>query len=252
MRQVSNTFVIHSRYIANTDRYGSIHGRYIDNTCDTQTIHVRHAPGARYFHTRCPVFSHTGICKHVLAVNHCKEKGKPQADQRQSLNLRLLARSLYVAKGKSEKGRKRGGGTGYRMKTKALEPQRANEKRAHRKKTVVAKKTNKPAKTINKAASKSKATKSKATVSSKSKASKSKATKSKATVSSKSQSKASKSKPKPATPTKTKASKAAPAPLRPMGQYADGTTRFIEERKKRRIQDSDDEDEEPDHMYHPF
>ena len=193
--------------------------RYADNTCATRT--------------RCPVFSHTGICKHVLAANHCKEKGRPEAERRQSLNLRLLARSLYVAKGKSEKGRKRGGGTGYRMKTKALEPQRANEKRAHRKKTVVAKKTNKPAKTINKAASKSKATKSKATVSSKSKAPKSKP------------------KPKAATPTKTKAPKA-PAALRPIGQYADGTTRFVEERKKRRIQDSSSEDEGPDLPNHPF
>ena len=216
---IHDTQPIHSQY-------RSIHGRYIDNTYDTQTITCA-------TRTRCPVFSHTGICKHVLAVNHCKEKGKPQADQRQSLNLRLLARSLYVAKGKSEKGRKRGGGTGYRMKTKALEPQRANEKRAHRKKTVVAKKTNKPAKTINKAASKSKATKSKATVSSKSKAPKSKP------------------KPKAATPTKTKAPKA-PAALRPMGQYADGTTRFIEERKKRRIQDSSSEDEGPDLPNHPF
>ena len=144
-----------------------------------------------------------------------------------------LAKPLYVAKGKSEKGRKRGGGTGYRMKTKALEPQRANEKRAHRKKTVVAKKTNKPAKTINKAASKSKATKSKATVSSKSKAPKSKP------------------KPKAATPTKTKAPKA-PAALRPIGQYADGTTRFVEERKKRRIQDSSSEDESPDLPNYPF
>ena len=206
--------------------------RYTDNTCDTQAIREirRQYISTR---TRCSVFSHTGICKHVLAANHCKEKRRPEAERRQSLNLRLLARSLYVAKGKSEKGRKRGGGTGYRMKTKALEPQRANEKRAHRKKTVVAKKTNKPAKTINKAASKSKATKSKATVSSKSKAPKSKP------------------KPKAATPTKTKTSKA-PAPLRPMGQYADGTTRFIEERKKRRIQDSSSEDEGPDLPNHPF
>ena len=61
----------------------------------------------------CTVFSHIGVCKHILAINHCKEKGRPEADQRQSLNLRLLARSLYVAKGKSEKGP--GGGTGYRM-----------------------------------------------------------------------------------------------------------------------------------------
>ena len=145
-----------------------------------------------------------------------------------------LAKPLYVAKGPKEKGRKRGGASGYRMKTAALIPQLAVGKsigcRGH------TKKTNKPAKTINKAASKSKATKSKAT-------------KSKATVSSKS--KASKSKPKAATPTKTKASKA-PAPLRPMGQYADGTTRFIEERKKRRIQDSSSEDEGPDLPNHPF
>ena len=232
MQQVSNTFMIHSRYIANTDRYmddtWTIHRQYVryaDNTCATRT--------------RCSVFTHTSICKHVLVANHLKEKRRPEAERRQSLNMKALAKPLYVAKGKSEKGRKRGGGTGYRMRTKALEPQRANEKRAHRKKTVVAKKTNKPAKTINKAASKSKATKSKAT-------------KSKATVSSKSKASKSKPKPKALTPTKTKASKAAPAPLRPMGQYADGTTRFIEERKKRRIQDSDDEDEEPDHMYHPF
>ena len=193
--------------------------RYADNTCATRT--------------RCPVFSHTGICKHVLAANHCKEKRRPEAERRQSLNMKALAKPLYVAKGKSEKGRKRGGGTGYRMKTKALEPQRANEKRAHRKKTVVAKKTNKPTKTINKAASKSKATKSKATVSSKSKAPKSKP------------------KPKAATPTKTKAPKA-PAALRPIGQYADGTTRFVEERKKRRIQDSSSEDESPDLPNYPF
>ena len=224
----------------------------MDNTCDTQTIRTIHRQYVRYAgntcdtqaireirrqyiatRTRCSVFSHTGICKHVLAANHCKEKRRPEAERRQSLNMKALAKPLYVAKGKSEKGRKRGGGTGYRMKTKALEPQRANEKRAHRKKTVVAKKTNKPAKTINKAASKSKATKSKATVSSKSKAPKSKP------------------KPKAATPTKTKAPKA-PAALRPMGQYADGTTRFIEERKKRRIQDSSSEDEGPDLPNHPF
>ena len=204
--------------------------RYADNTCATRT--------------RCPVFSHTGICKHVLAANHCKEKRRPEAERRQSLNMKGLAKPLYVAKGPKEKGRKRGGASGYRMKTAALIPQLAVGKsigcRGH------AKKTNKPAKTINKAASKSKATKSKAT---KSKTTKSKATKSKATVSSK----ASKSKPKPkaATPTKTKTSKA-PAPLRPMGQYADGTTRFIEERKKRRIQDSSSEDEGPDLPNHPF
>ena len=163
-----------------------------------------------------PLFSCPDLGQGTLAVNHCKEKGKPQADQRQSLNLRLLARSLYVAKGKSEKGRKRGGGTGYRMKTKALEPQRANEKRAHRKKTVVAKEISKAK------ASKAKASKAKS--------------KSKSINKAASKSKASKSKPKPkaATPTKTKASKA-PAPLRPMGQYADGSTRFIQERKKRRI-----------------
>ena len=224
----------------------------MDNTCDTQTIRTIHRQYVRYTgntcdtqaireirrqyistRTRCSVFSHTGICKHVLAANHCKEKRRPEAERRQSLNMKALAKPLYVAKGKSEKGRKRGGGTGYRMKTKALEPQRANEKRAHRKKTVVAKKTNKPAKTINKAASKSKATKSKATVSSKSKAPKSKP------------------KPKAATPTKTKAPKA-PAALRPIGQYADGTTRFVEERKKRRIQDSSSEDEGPDLPNHPF
>ena len=190
---------------------------------------MRHALGARYFRTSASASTY------ILAINHCKEKSRPEADQRQSLNLKLLARSLYVAKGKSEKGRKRGGGTGYRMKTKALEPQRANEKRAHRKKTVVAKEISK-AKASKANASKAK---SKATVSSKSKASKSKP----------------KPKPKATTPTKTKAktkASKAPAPLRPMGQYADGTTRFIEERKKRRIQDSDDEDEEPDHMYHPF
>jgi len=224
----------------------------MDNTCDTQTIRTIHRQYVRYAgntcdtqaireirrqyiatRTRCSVFSHTGICKHVLAANHCKEARRPEAERRQSLNMKALAKPLYVAKGKSEKGRKRGGGTGYRMKTKALEPQRANEKRAHRKKTVVAKKTNKPAKTINKAASKSKATKSKATVSSKSKAPKSKP------------------KPKAATPTKTKAPKA-PAALRPIGQYADGTTRFVEERKKRRIQDSSSEDESPDLPNHPF
>ena len=206
--------------------------RYADNTCDTQTMRAirRQYIATR---TRCSVFSHTSICKHVLAANHCKEARRPEAERRQSLNMKALAKPLYVAKGKSEKGRKRGGGTGYRMKTKALEPQRANEKRAHRKKTVVAKKTNKPAKTINKAASKSKATKSKATVSSKSKAPKSKP------------------KPKAATPTKTKAPKA-PAALRPMGQYADGTTRFVEERKKRRIQDSSSEDESPDLPNYPF
>ena len=196
--------------------------RYADNTCATRT--------------RCPVFSHTGICKHVLAANHCKEKGRPEAERRQSLNLRLLARPLYVAKGPKEKGRKRGGASGYRMRTKALEPQRAIEKGSrcgHRKKTVEAKEISKAK------ASKAKASKSKATVSSKSKASKSKP------------------KPKATTPTKTKAktkaSKAeAPAPLRPMGQYADGTTRFIEERKKRRIQDSSSEDEGPDLPNHPF
>ena len=72
-------------------------------------------------------------------------------------------------------------------------------------------------------------------------------------VSSKSKASKSKSKPEPktTTKTKTKASKA-PAPLRPMGQYADGTTRFIEERKKRRIQDSSSEDEGPDLPNHPF
>ena len=204
-----DTWTIHRQYV-----------RYADNTCATCT--------------RCSAFSHTSICKHVLVANHLKEKRRPEAERRQSLNMKGLAKPLYVAKKKSEKGTRRGGGKGYRMKTAALIPQLAVGKsigcRGH------AKKTNKPAKTINKAASKSKATKSKAT------------------VSSKSQSKASKSKPKPKalTPTKTKASKAAPAPLRPMGQYADGTTRFVGERKKRRIQDSDDEDEEPDHMYHPF
>ena len=204
--------------------------RYTDNTCDTQAIReIRRQYIAT--RTRCSVFSHTGICKHVLAANHCKEKRRPEAERRQSLNRKALAKPLYVAKGPKEKGRKRGGASGYRMKTAALIPQLAVGKsigcRGH------AKKTNKPAKTINKAASKSKATKSKATVSSKSKAPKSKP------------------KPKAATPTKTKASKA-PAPLRPMGQYADGTTRFIEERKKRRIQDSSSEDEEPDLPNHPF
>ena len=189
--------------------------RYADNTCATRT--------------RCSVFSHTCICKHVLAANHCKEARRPEAERRQSLNMKALAKPLYVAKGPKEKGRKRGGASGYRMKTAALIPQLAVGKsigcRGH------TKKTNKPAKTINKAASKSKATKSKAT-------------KSKATVSSKS--KASKSKPEPKTATKTKtkaktkASKA-PAPLRPMGQYADGSTRFVPERKKRRIQDSSDD-----------
>ena len=187
-------------------------------------MHVRHDG-------RCPVFSHIGFCKHILAINHMKELGRPEVEQRQSLNLRLLARPLYMAKGPKEKGRKRGGASGYRMKTAALIPQLAVGKsigcRGH------AKKTNKPAKTINKAASKSKATKSKATVSSKSKAPKSKP------------------KPKAATPTKTKAPKA-PAALRPIGQYADGTTRFVEERKKRRIQDSSSEDESPDLPNYPF
>ena len=235
----------------------------MDNTCDTQTIRTIHRQYVRYTgntcdtqaireirrqyistRTRCSVFSHTGICKHVLAANHCKEKRRPEAERRQSLNMKGLAKPLYVAKGPKEKGRKRGGASGYRMKTAALIPQLAVGKsigcRGH------TKKTNKPAKTINKAASKSKATKSKAT--------KSKATKSKATVSSKSKASKSKPKPKAATPTKTKASKA-PAPLRPMGQYADGSTRFIQERKKRRIQDSDDdssEDEEPDLPNYPF
>ena len=212
----------------------TMHGRYMDDTWTIHRQYVRYADNTCATRTRCPVFSHTGICKHVLAANHCKEKRRPEAERRQSLNLKLLARPLYVAKGPKEKGRKRGGASGYRMKTAALIPQLAVGKsigcRGH------TKKTNKPAKTINKAASKSKATKSKAT-------------KSKATVSSKS--KASKSKPKAATPTKTKASKA-PAPLRPMGQYADGTTRFIEERKKRRIQDSSSEDEGPDLPNHPF
>ena len=135
--------------------------RYTDNTCDTQAIREirRQYISTR---TRCSVFSHTGICKHVLAANHCKEKRRPEAERRQSLNMKGLAKPLYVAKGPKEKGRKRGGGTGYRMKTAALIPQLAVGKsigcRGH------TKKTNKPAKTINKAASKSKATKSKAEV----------------------------------------------------------------------------------------
>ena len=58
--------------------------RYVDNTCATRT--------------RCPVFLHIGFCRHILAINHCKEKGRPEADHRQSLSLRLLARPLYVAK----------------------------------------------------------------------------------------------------------------------------------------------------------
>ena len=82
--------------------------RYADNTCATRT--------------RCPVFSHTGICKHVLAANHCKEARRPEAERRQSLNMKALAKPLYVAKGPKEKGRKRGGASGYRMRTKALEP----------------------------------------------------------------------------------------------------------------------------------
>ena len=209
--------------------------RYTDNTCDTQAIREirRQYISTR---TRCSVFSHTGICKHVLAANHCKEKRRPEAERRQSLNMKGLAKPLYVAKGPKEKGRKRGGASGYRMRTKALEPQRAIEKGSrcgHRKKTVEAKEISKAK------ASKAKASKAKS--------------KSKSINKAASKSKASKSKPKPkaATPTKTKTSKA-PAPLRPMGQYADGTTRFIEERKKRRIQDSSSEDEGPDLPNHPF
>ena len=191
---------------------------------------MRHALGARYFRTSASASTY------ILAINHCKEKGRPEADQRQSLNLRLLARPLYVAKGPKEKGRKRSGASGYRMRTKALEPQRAIEKGSrcgHRKKTVEAKEISKAK------ASKAKASKAKS--------------KSKSINKAASKSKASKPKPKPkaATPTKTKTSKA-PAPLRPMGQYADGTTRFIEERKKRRIQDSSSEDEGPDLPNHPF
>ena len=228
----------------------------MDNTCDTQTIRTIHRQYVRYTgntcdtqaireirrqyistRTRCSVFSHTGICKHVLAANHCKEKRRPEAERRQSLNMKGLAKPLYVAKKKSEKGTRRGGGKGYRMRTKALEPQRAIEKGSrcgHRKKTVEAKEISKAK------ASKAKASKAKS--------------KSKSINKAASKSKASKSKPKPkaATPTKTKTSKA-PAPLRPMGQYADGTTRFVEERKKRRIQDSSSEDEEqPDLPNYPF
>ena len=214
----------------------TMHGRYMDDTWTKHRQYVRYADNTCATRTRCPVFSHTGICKHVLAANHCKEARRPEAERRQSLNMKALAKPLYVAKKKSEKGTRRGGGKGYRMRTKALEPQRAIEKGSrcgHRKKTVEAKEISKAK------ASKAKASKSKATVSSKSKASKSKP------------------KPKATTPTKTKAktkaSKAeAPAPLRPMGQYADGTTRFIEERKKRRIQDSSSEDEGPDLPNHPF
>ena len=206
-----DTWTIHRQYV-----------RYADNTCATCT--------------RCSAFSHTSICKHVLVANHLKEKRRPEAERRQSLNMKALAKPLYVAKGPKEKGRKRGGASGYRMRTKALEPQRAIEKGSrcgHRKKTVEAKEISKAK------ASKAKASKAKS--------------KSKSINKAASKSKASKSKPKPKalTPTKTKASKA-PAPLRPMGQYADGTTRFVGERKKRRIQDSDDEDEEPDLPNHPF
>ena len=220
--------------------------RYTDNTCDTQAIReIRRQYIAT--RTRCSVFSHTGICKHVLAANHCKEKRRPEAERRQSLNMKALAKPLYVAKGPKEKGRKRGGASGYRMRTKALEPQRAIEKGSrcgHRKKTVEAKEISKAK------ASKAKASKAKS--------------KSKSINKAASKSKASKSKPKPkaATPTKTKAktkASKAPAPLRPMGQYADGSTRFIQERKKRRIQDSSDdssndssEDEETDLPNHPF
>ena len=104
------------------------------------------------------------------------------------------------------------------MRTKALEPQRANEKRAHRKKTGVVKEI-------------SKAKACKAKVSSKSKTSKSK------------------SKPEPKTTIKTKAKAKAsqvPAPLRPIGLYADGSPRLLPERKKRQIQiphSSDDDDD---------
>ena len=157
-----DTWTIHRQYV-----------RYADNTCATRT--------------RCSVFTHTSICKHVLVANHLKEKRRPEAERRQSLNMKALAKPLYVAKGKSEKGTRRGGGKGYRMKTAALIPQLAVGKsigcRGH------AKKTNKPAKTITKAL--------KVKVSSKSKASKSK----------------SKPEPKTTTKTKAKASKA-PAPLR--------------------------------------
>ena len=96
-----------------------------------------------------------------------------------------------VAKGPKEKGHKRGGASGYRMRTKALEPQRANEKGSrcgHRKKTVEAKEV------------------------SKAKASEAKASKVKF------KSKPPDPKPTIKTKTKTKASKA-PAALCPIGAY---------------------------------
>ena len=90
---------------------------------------------------------------------------------------------------------RRSGGKGYRMRTGALKPQRANEtgsRCGHRKKTGEAKEI------------------------SKAKASKAKAFKAKA-----SKSKSKPPEPKTTTKTKTKASKA-PAALLPIGTYADG------------------------------
>ena len=141
-------------------------------------------------------------CSPSRQPRHEKKAGpRGSSVQNQSINLRVLTKQLYVAKG-PKKGRKRGGGKGYAMRTAALIPQLAVGKSLGRKGR--AKKTSPAKKTIAKAASKSK---TKATP-------KSKAT-TKATPKSKATTKA--------TPKST--GREVPLPLRPVGSYADGTPR---------------------------
>ena len=131
-------------------------------------------------------------CSPSRQPRHEKKAGpRGSSVQNQSINLRVLTKQLYVAKG-PKKGRKRGGGKGYAMRTAALIPQLAVGTSLGRKGR--AKKTSPAKKTIAKAASKSK---TKATP------------KSKATTK--------------ATPKST--GREVPLPLRPVGSYADGTPR---------------------------